>query len=461
MRKTTLAIAGACVVASLLFFLAPAFRQAFQVSLTQWQTAFVTKTFGRQPGFGALARRAEQQHDAEGIAFVAIHEWAPAENARLADEAVSIDPNLTWVYAVVAVRHSELPEIDGWIPQIELRDPQNALPYLLVAERIDNEQVHRAGTLHERVPDEPSAAWRDALANAFQSEKLDPYLDRLGELDRRVLLRYAVDDPYEADLDEYWRGLPSYGAWDSFRYAESLLKSGATLEAQGDRNAARENYLTVARYGNMLGWPGRFPMSRPLQDAYTRLAALSQQEGNQQQARFYTDLATSTGRDLEEQIALLRQRWTGGAVTRWDAAVVRASGLMMLFFASLTLICIATVAAKSRSFRLGSLRASRGASAFLIGSVSGMLLSSAMLYVAYRPYAEMFRNYVHYGDESRIQDLSDFLSYTQMPLGVKDVYQLRDFMVYFWCCFTALCLIALALMVLRHFKNRPRPIPIT
>ena len=36
MRKTALAVIAPCVVASLLFFLAPTFRQAFQVSLAQW-----------------------------------------------------------------------------------------------------------------------------------------------------------------------------------------------------------------------------------------------------------------------------------------------------------------------------------------------------------------------------------------------------------------------------------------
>jgi hypothetical protein len=88
-----------------------------------------------------------------------------------------------------------------------------------------------------------------------------------------------------------------------------------------------------------------------------------------------------------------------------------------------------------------------------------MLLSSAMLYVSYRPYAEIFRSYVRYGDGSRIQDLTDFLSYTQMPLGTKDFNQLLDFEFYFWCSFFALCLIALAFMILRHFKNRLRPSP--
>jgi hypothetical protein len=82
-----------------------------------------------------------------------------------------------------------------------------------------------------------------------------------------------------------------------------------------------------------------------------------------------------------------------------------------------------------------------------------------MLYVSYRPYAEIFRSYVRYGDESRVQDLSDFLTYTQMPLGMKDFNQLLDFEFYFWCSFFALCLIALIFMILRHFRNHLRPSP--
>ena len=47
MRKTTLAVIASCVVASLLLFLAPVFRQAFRVSLAQWHDVFHAKlSFG-------------------------------------------------------------------------------------------------------------------------------------------------------------------------------------------------------------------------------------------------------------------------------------------------------------------------------------------------------------------------------------------------------------------------------
>src|ERR1700730_12556583 len=76
-RKTTLAAIGVCTVASLLFFLAPIFRQAFHVSLAQWHDVIHVKSmFEAQgpdpdPELKTVAWKAEKNNDAEGLAFVA------------------------------------------------------------------------------------------------------------------------------------------------------------------------------------------------------------------------------------------------------------------------------------------------------------------------------------------------------------------------------------------------------
>lgn len=463
MRKTILAAAGACAVASLLFFLAPAFRQAFRVSLAQWNCVlhvmpvYVTLPY-REPGLEALARQVEQKHDAEGLAFVAVRQrhWDAPESARLADEAIRLDPKLTWVYAIVALRNPLLSEIDLWVPKLEQWDPQNALPYLITAESIDIHQVARDKVRHwnlNRAEDE-SPAWQNAMAAAFQSPKLDTYCDRVRDLDRRVLLRYGFGDPYQAvDIGcEY--GLPSSAAWDSSRYAESLLESGQILEARGDRKGALEKYWAVARFGQMAGSAGRFMMSQSLQDAYKRLATLSQREGNKQQAELYAYLVGKVHQAEEERTSLL-QRDTGGAVSRWNAGVVRVSGLMMLFSGGLALICVSSVIAKGGLLRPGTLRVSKVSVTLGIGSAAGLLLSTAMLYVTYRPYAEILRAYLRDGDQSRIEELTWFLGYAQLPLGMDDSNQL-NFVFYFWFGVTAMCAIALLLAVLRYLQNRPR-----
>lgn len=118
---------------------------------------------------------------------MALRTWDHSESARLADEAVNLDPNLIWVYAAAGTYY--VPSFDPRrLSALEQWDPQNAVPHLIVAERIDLDQVERAKIPH-RVNEEP-AAWRDAMAAAFQSPKLDTYVEQQKQLDRRVLARY-------------------------------------------------------------------------------------------------------------------------------------------------------------------------------------------------------------------------------------------------------------------------------
>ncbi len=145
MRKPTLTATASCVVASLLFFLAPVFRQAFAVSLLQWQALLHAGEYASEvPGLQEIQRRAEQNHDAEALAFVAVRQWKAAENARLADEAVRLDPKLVWIYGPVASAYSSLPQIDDhWVAELKKFDPENALPYFIAAEKIDINEIVR------------------------------------------------------------------------------------------------------------------------------------------------------------------------------------------------------------------------------------------------------------------------------------------------------------------------------
>ena len=147
MRRTTLAAIGVCAVSSFLFFLVPVFRQAFQVSLVQWHdllhVQLVLDNQRSDPGLEALARKAEQNHDAEGLAVVAVRYGNDSESARVAEESDRLDPGLTWVYAVAAVLRPALSAIDRWVPELERWDPQNGLPYFIVAEKIAIDRVDR------------------------------------------------------------------------------------------------------------------------------------------------------------------------------------------------------------------------------------------------------------------------------------------------------------------------------
>jgi hypothetical protein len=252
MRKTTLMAVGACVIASLLFFVAPAFRQAFRVSLAQWDAIVHMEPRDRQGSLIALGQRAKRNHDAEALAFVAARLQNASESARFADEAVHLDSRLTWLYAVVAVNHPDIPDTQRWVQELTKWDPGNALPYLIAAESTDiDEEPHRSFFVRPDAEEE-SLAWQNAMSAAFRSPKLDTYRSRLKALDRKVVERCGFTDIYQIVADEWPDGLPSYAQGDSYRYAKSVLEAGKLAEYRGDHRGAVEKYLGVARFTQII-----------------------------------------------------------------------------------------------------------------------------------------------------------------------------------------------------------------
>jgi hypothetical protein len=464
-RKTTLVAIAACTVASLLFFLAPVFRQAFRVSLAQWHdVVHVGSPFSEQSdaALEALARKAQQNRDPEALAFAAVRLSDQTDNTRLAEEAVRLDTNLTWIYAIIAVECPWRPGMDSWIPELEKWDPQNALPYLITTEKIDIDQVVGEKIPH-RTAEEPPA-WQAAMARAFRSSKLDTYSRRLRELDRRVLVRYRIDDPFKALGLDSWYGLPSYAAWDSSRYAEFLIESGGALEARGDPKGAAEKYWAVARFGQMLGPRGGFFVSRESKEAYKRLGTLSEMEGNQAEATFYASLRDQLDREAEKERASWRSGFGGSSVSHWNAFLVRLAGLSMLFCGGLLLICAVGVMVRARSLRLPSLRPSPLTLALAFASAIGALLSSAVLFVSYWPYSELFERFLRDGDDGGLSELSGFLGDARLPLGSQFnlgpgswYVGVWNVVFYFWSAVTILCVLALLIAVVRYFETRPRP----
>ncbi len=455
MRKTTLVVIASCVVASLLFFLAPTFRQAFRVSLAQWHHVFhVQRSFGygdAGPELSALAKKAEQDHDAEALAFVAAREPNRSESVRLAEKAVQLDPNLTWLYAIVAVQWSSFPELDRWIAALKKFDSQNALPYLITAEKIDIDQVERRQIPH-RVEDQP-AEWKEAIAAAFHSQKLETYTAQRKALDRRVILRYHITDPFQARVYD-WEGFPSYGIGDSASYARLLIDSAKSQEVRGDRKGATATYSTVARYGQVLGLDSSFFLNREIKEAYKHLETQSEINGEKAEAAFYASLADELDKAVEKKRASFRNGHGGSDVSRWNALLVRLSGLLMLFFGAALLLCLFGVVVRSRSLR--SLNPSRTSLALGFGSALGLLLASAILLVSYWPYSELLQRFLRNGDESGMSELSSFLGNVQVPLGTAGFLGVSNAVFYFWFAVTILCVLALLIAVFRHFQTRPR-----
>ena len=282
LRNAALSLSAAVVLAALLFFAAPPFRQAFRVAMTPWYRAYQFASGNAQPGLVDLARRAEAQHDAEGLAFCAVRLQDPVQSARLAEEAVNLDSNLVWVYSILAGLHPDLPQAGAWVEKLERSDPRNALVFLNAAEAINPKPLYE-GKFAALTP-EQQQKWQRAMTAAFAAPKFDDYLDRLTQLDRRVAQRFDYNDPY--DLESRLLLVETQYAFENaVRYAGALLDTGAALEAKGDRKRAREQYWRVARFGQLVDSQGRTEiehrMGTALQGmAYRQFHVSYQREGD-------------------------------------------------------------------------------------------------------------------------------------------------------------------------------------
>jgi len=468
--KAALVGSAGCVLAALLFLGAPPFRQAFRVALKPWRFVFQMAPWNYQPGFDALARRAETQHDAEGLAFCAVRLEVPGESARLAEEAVRLNPDLIWVYAVVGMRHPELPEVNQWLAQLARWDPQNSLFHLIAAESIERSQIR--GRVWMMSTREQEQAWQQAMAAALQSPKFDDYLDRVAELTRRVIPRYGFYDPYEVESRERL-DLPGDTLESCGRFAKSLLHSGAALEANGDRKGARESYWTVARFGQIVDSQGHTSFEHLIGTslqamAYQQLQASFATEGDQKESALFGYLAAKFDPVRGEHPGFPPESAFGFDTARRNASVVQISGLMILVFLGLLAIAVAILVAGSsvsRRARPGAQRARPVATMVLVSSAAGLLFSCVTLYLTYRPYWYIFQGAVRNGGQRQARDLIDFLHVTKMPAGVSPrAYLLLhsllysgspDFLFYVWTSVTLLGLVGLALILLRHIVGHP------
>lgn len=461
MRKTALSVIASCVVASLLFFLAPVFRQAFRISLLQWHGVLHVRSHlgdavGNDSMLETLARQAENNKDADALAFAALHSSNPAVSVRAVNEATRLDSKLTWIYALVYTGYPANAEANHWIGDLEKFDPQNALPHLMAAQKIGIRIVFSQEFPRGHAEENPG--WRDEMAAAFRSLNLDTYFERKKQLDRRIIARYGIDDPFEVISDYRFHGLPSYSAWYCERFAKSELEAGEKLEAQGDRKGALEKYSAVAAFGQLMSERNYFVRNDVLRDALTHLGALSRKDGKPAQTEFYETLIQHVERQEEEQVSLLRAANWAPSVFRWNAVVARASGVAMLISALVLGACLIGVVVRSWSFRPASLRPSRSTLAIACTSAVVSLFSCAMLYVAYTPYSEIFRRFVAKGDEAGLSELSGFLAETLFPLGsgLNPYLGFYGVVFYFWFGVAVLCALALAFGVLRYLQTRPR-----
>ena len=370
------------------------------------------------------------------------------------------------------MRHPELNETRAWVEKLQRWDPQNALFPLITAESLERATLH--GAKSSVSTQEEELAWQSAMSAAFQSPKFDDFLDRVAQLNRRVVPRYGFYDPYEVQSREQI-DLPDFVVKNCERYAQSLLLRGAGLESKGDRTGGRNQYWTVARFGQMIDTQGRTGrehwMGTTLQGmAYRQLQASSEKAGNQAEAALFGYLVAKFDPARGTHAGPAGESAFGRDTSERNAAVVEISGLMILLFSGLMVIALSILIAGSRrKARSTAKRAKPVATIVVLASAVGVLFSSITLYLTYRPYWYIFHSAILSGDGLQARDLQEFLTSMQALPGFSHRLHVvmvallysgsPSFLFYVWVGVTLLGISGLALIVIRHFLGQTRASP--
>ena len=138
-----------------------------------------------------------------------------------------------------------------------------------------------------------------------------------------------------------------------------------------------------------------------------------------------------------------------------NAAVLQVSSLIMVILYVLLAVAAAVLIAGIRqSGGGGTARQHPWATVLALVSAVGLLLSSATIYLTYRPYWYIFQHAILDGDRSQAHDLREFLQAIRMlPYFTLRGDFASNLSVYFWAGLTLLAVAGLLVVILRHIPG--------
>jgi hypothetical protein len=244
--KTPGPLAFALALVALVAFIAlPSVHEGVSAVANSWRIY----NNPRAAEFRRMAREAEANHDAKTLAFLSTRMNSLDENARLAKEAVAMDPSFTWIFTRggsywYAYNHPA--ERYGRIQQVEAVDPDNAVPYLTEAGIRENElrMDNNFQVSKEKILNDPH--WRSAMEKAFAAPRYDSYYSQSIELQESMLKAHNLRQPQDVarGVYEYY----SSGLFVSQMYVDYLLDQAKQAKQKDDTAQAIRLAWTVAQF---------------------------------------------------------------------------------------------------------------------------------------------------------------------------------------------------------------------
>jgi len=419
------------LVWAIAFFFIPDFRQSFRAPLISASNQAGVVIGGPLPEamLEQTAKLAEQGRDARTLAFVALRYPVGAEGAHLADEAVALDSQFTWIYysLINPYREKANPIADQWSGKLQAWDPDNAVPYLAAAEGIRYKRGDKWPQPQTFDALANETEWRLAMQQAFAAPRYDSYALRRFNLERSWLVERHL-----ARADVLLYSVASYPIPNllNIRNYDTLLvqKLGKDAEEAKKLPEALSVYWTVAHFGERMQLSGISLIEKLIAaavqfDAYDHLVPLLRQMDRKDEAAT-VDYARA---QMHQQLAALQGRdpLARSSNYNWAALMVYLFAGLTVIFGVFTLVTVGYVNAKrwirpeatGRIFQL--LTVAENYMPILL------FLACLGLYISYYPFAQNFHYYLTASGD--IHDLEPLFYNVYPAFGLKPGHQILSF----------------------------------
>ena len=453
------------LLASLAILMIPDARHAISATFDVWSDTWNERWVETKPStLSHLREVAERNRDTQAMALLALVSDDHTERIRMAEEAVRLDPSLTWIYAEVWTQdertsccHRVLP--GGWVEALEKWDPENAVPRLVAADQMlaqfeaDWTKNGYRGWYENSAEKylKGNAQWLAAMDFAFQAPKYESYYRNRWELYRDVSQRYGFRDTGMAR--EVLLLLPLNRIDDAEIYSSILLERGDEAEKAGRKQEAEELYSRPLRVSESMGAQSQISFERSAWahiglDAMRRLEPLLAKSGRNAEAA-----------SLQSRMDAVQAGFLPSSPEReWAWSETGWEGLAIRFLTSAVLLLFGLSVASLLAISIGRRVESRGRVLWSVGVDLFpilLLVASAGLYVAYRPVALVYEQYM-----SWTLPISNFrtLLYAlrtpyESPDGMVQVYSYFDPYHYWMAAIVALSIVALYIVFRRTLRK--------
>jgi hypothetical protein len=343
--------------------------------------------------FHKLQVSAERGHDPRTLAFLAMRSRDEQTSRRLADQAIALDPSLTWILSEVPFSTSP-----ARFEQLERWDPDNAVPYLLHADYLERsaqvaEKKDQNTILSEMLAGKPEFV--ELVNRGFAAPHYDSYLGSRLALDREVMRKYDIAEPMLLLAGVQWHHFPAAG-----NYAEWIIAAAKMTSSSADLRPLVEARQRVVRFGQRMESQSLSPLEREsgvsLQlRAGKDLVPMLREQGKIEEAETLAyslhHLNQSLQRDMVLEAALLDPHMTPMyRANPFNPGVIIHIG-SLVFSLALALLAASVFYLRLRQTQGGTVVALPR----MISYAPVLLFTAALtLLVTYMPYARIFRMYM-------------------------------------------------------------------